>query len=378
MSWKWRAGASCPKPPAVAARDGVRDVVPSGSPGLGACESLGSVLRTACSLTARLLLVALLASCTDELASDPPYVLATATPGGTFYPVGVALATITRSRLYPEHGISLTAISSAGSLENIRLLRDGQAQFALLQGVFAAWAWHGEGPVARPQTQLRSVSSMWLNVEHFVLRADLVGDGTLMDLDRLDGHRYVLGARNSGAAHTGAYILSSLGINFERRMNLAWMGYGATADALQDGNVVGMNIPAGVPVGAITRAYAVLGERMTILGVSDAELAKINRRYPLWEFREIPAGTYPNQHEPIRSIAHANVLAVHADVPEETVYQVTRSMWENLPALRGIHQAATEMEPERALIGLAAPLHPGALRWYREQGLDIPPHLEPP
>jgi uncharacterized protein len=325
-----------------------------------------------------LLTVFLQLSCSGELAADRPYVLATATVGGTYYPVGVALATISKSKLYPEHGISLAAISSAGSLENIKLLRDNQAQFALLQGVFAAWAWNGEGPVREPQVWLRSVSGMWHNVEHFALLADLVQAGTLSDLGSLDGQRFVLGERNSGAEHTGAYILDSLGIDYRRGMDLAYMGYGATADAIQDGNIVGMNIPAGVPVSAITRALAVLGRRMVVLDVSDAELAQINARYPLWDHYEIAAGTYPNQRSPIRSISHPNVLAVREDVPDETVYEITRTMWENLSTLQEIHRSTHDMKLEHALKGLGAPLHPGAARYYRERGVEIPPHLAPP
>jgi hypothetical protein len=317
-------------------------------------------------------------SCSGDLAGDRPYVLATATVGGTYYPVGVALATITKSRLHAEHGISLAAISSAGSLENIKLLRDNQAQFALLQGVFAAWAWNGEGPVREPQPWLRSVSAMWLNVEHFALLTEYVENGTLQDLGTLDGQRYVLGERNSGAEHTGAYILDSLGIDYRQKLDLAYMGYGATADAIQDGNIAGMNIPAGVPVSAITRAWAVLGDRMVVLNVSESELAQINRRYPLWDYYDMPAGTYPNQQAPIRSAGHPNVLAVRADVPEETVYQITKSMWQNLSALQEIHRATNDMKLDLALKGLGAPLHPGAARYYREQGLDIPGHLSPP
>ena len=326
-----------------------------------------------------LLLFAVLAgSCSGDLAASRPYVLATATVGGTYYPVGVALATITKSRLHADHGISLAAISSAGSLENIKLMRDNQAQFALLQGVFGAWAWNGEGPVRNPQTWLRSISAMWQNVEHFALLSEFVADGTLADLGKLDGQRYVLGERNSGAEHTGAYILDSLGIDYRRNLDLAYMGYGATADAIQDGNIVGMNIPAGVPVSAITRAWAVLGDRLTVLGVTDEELSKINARYPLWDYYDIRPGTYPSQGTAVRSIAHPNVLAVRADVPDETVYQVTKAMWENLPALKEIHRATTDMKPGLALKGLGAPLHPGAARYYREQGLTIPDHLSPP
>jgi hypothetical protein len=325
-----------------------------------------------------LLFAALAGSCSGDLAASRPYVLATATVGGTYYPVGVALATITKSRLHADHGISLAAISSAGSLENIKLMRDNQAQFALLQGVFGAWAWNGEGPVRNPQTWLRSISAMWQNVEHFALLSEFVADGTLADLGKLDGQRYVLGERNSGAEHTGAYILDSLGIDYRRNLDLAYMGYGATADAIQDGNIVGMNVPAGVPVSAITRAWAVLGDRLTVLGVTDEELSKINARYPLWDYYDIRPGTYPSQGTAVRSIAHPNVLAVRADVPDETVYQVTKAMWENLPALQEIHRATTDMKPGLALKGLAAPLHPGAARYYREQGLTIPDHLSPP
>src|SRR5690606_17962223 len=133
------------------------------------------------------------------------------------------------------------------------------------------------------------------NVEHFTLLSSLVRDGTLSDLGTLDDERYVLGARNSGAAYTGAYILSALGIDYERQLDLAYMGYGATADALSDGNIVGMNTPAGVPVSAVTRAFAMLGERITVLDVSSSELERINAKYPLWDFYDIEPGIYPNQ-----------------------------------------------------------------------------------
>ena len=76
----------------------------------------------------------LFGACSDELSKARPYVLTTATTGGTFYPVGVAIATIAHAQLAESDGISMTAISSAGSLENIKLLRDNQAQFAILQG----------------------------------------------------------------------------------------------------------------------------------------------------------------------------------------------------------------------------------------------------
>ncbi|MEX1032671.1 MAG: TAXI family TRAP transporter solute-binding subunit [Cellvibrionaceae bacterium] len=327
------------------------------------------VALAACAFTLVLL------ACSEPLKTQRPYILTTATTGGTYYPVGVALATLTKSQLQPSHGISLSAISSAGSLENIKLLRDNQAQFALLQGIFAAWAWRGEGPISKPQRELRSISAMWQNVEHFVLLTGYVKNGTISDLASLNGERFVLGARNSGAEQTGRYILDQLGIDYRNTFDLAYMGYGATASAIQDGNIVGMNIPAGPPVSAVTQAFAILGERMSLLGFTDEELAAVNGRYPLWDFYNLRADTYPNQTQAVQSIAHPNVLAVRADIPEEVVYQVTKTLWENLAALNDIHRATRDMKLELALKGLGAPLHPGAIRYYREKGLTIPPEL---
>ncbi len=321
------------------------------------------------------LALALLAGCTEGLNTNRPYILATATVGGAYYPIGVAMATISKSKLQPEHNISLSAISSAGSMENLKLLRDNEAQFGILQGLFGAWAWNGEGPIRDPQTGMRSVAALWLNVEHFALLTSLVKSGTLSDLGTLQGERFVMGARNSGAEQSGRFILETLGIDYVDGMTLAYMGYEGAASAMQDGNVVGMNVPAGAPASAITQAFAQMGERITLLNFSPEELARLNSRYNLWDIYEFQPGVYPNLNTLVRTIAAPNVLVVRDDIPEEVVYQVTKMIWENLGSLQDIHAATRDMRLDIALRGLTAPLHPGALRYYRERGLEIPPHL---
>ena len=103
------------------------------------------------------------------------YILATASTGGTYYPVGVAIATLTKVKLQPKLKIGMSAINSAGSGENVKLLRDNEAQFAILQGLYGYYARAGKGPVEAdgPQTDMRAVTMLWQNVEHFVIQADL-------------------------------------------------------------------------------------------------------------------------------------------------------------------------------------------------------------
>ena len=184
-----------------------------------------------------------------------------------------------------------------------------------------------------------------------------------------------MGLRNSGAEQTGIFILDALGIDYASKFNLAYMGYGATASAIQDGNIVGMNIPAGAPVTAVTQAYAQLGARMTILDFSEAEMTAINQRYPLWDFYELAPGTYPYQDKVITTASSPNILVVREDVDEAIVYNLTKLLWDNLATLQEIHSATKEMLLEEALKGIAVPLHAGALRFYQEQSLSIPEHL---
>ncbi|MBH8581448.1 TAXI family TRAP transporter solute-binding subunit [Bisbaumannia pacifica] len=302
------------------------------------------------------------------------YIMGTATTGGTFYPVGVALSTLVRVKLEPTHNIAVSAISSAGSAENLRLMEDDQAQFGILQALYGAWAWTGEGPVPQAYENVRSVSMLWQNVEHFVMRSELTETGTIDDLTRLYDRGFSIGARNSGTEGSGRQILAGLEIDPEQ-MDLAYLGYGPSADAMQNGNIDGMNIPAGVPASAVTRAFANMGDDITILDITDEQLARINSAYPVWSPYEIAAGTYPEQDAPVQTIAQPNILVVNADVPEEHVYQITKAMFENLPFLNNIHPATRDMALEKALDGLPMPLHPGAARYFREQGLEIPEHL---
>ena len=91
-----------------------------------------------------------------------------------------------------------------------------------------------------------------------------------------------------------------------------------------------------------------------------------------------PAGTYPGQDEAVMTIAQPNFLAVRDDVPEEHVYLFTKTVYENLPFLQAIHPATKAMAIEKAIAGLPMPLHPGAARYYKEVGIDIPDRLMAP
>ena len=314
-----------------------------------------------------------------EAAEGRTYILATATNRGTYYPVGVGLATLVKIKLEPSENISLAAISSAGSGENLKLLREDQAQFAILQGLFGAWAWHGEGGLAGdgPQRYLRSVTMLWHNVEHFILHRDYVATGTIEDVTNLAGEKFSIGQRNSGTEGSGLRILEGLGIDAEASFDIAHLGYGPSAEALQNGTIKGMNAPAGVPVTSVAQAFAALGDDIAILGFTQDQMNRVNGGYNLWFPYVIDAETYPGQTDPVTTIAQPNFLAVRDDVDSDAVYRIIEVIYENLSFLNNIHRATRAMDIAKAVEGLPIPLHPGAARFYRDNDIPIPAHLEP-
>ncbi|RMG57777.1 MAG: TAXI family TRAP transporter solute-binding subunit, partial [Deltaproteobacteria bacterium] len=116
---------------------------------------------------------------------------------------------------------------------------------------------------------------------------------------------------------------------------------------------------------------------VVILEFTDEQLEKVRNAYPVWNRYVIPPGTYPHLDKPVNTIAQPNFLAVRPDLPEETVYLITKTIFENLPFLHNIHKATKAIKLERAVLGLPVPLHPGAVKYYREKGIEIPKELLP-
>ncbi|ABV92391.1 TRAP-type uncharacterized transport system [Dinoroseobacter shibae DFL 12 = DSM 16493] len=315
---------------------------------------------------------------TGAKAEGANYILATASTGGTYYPVGVALSTLVKVKLEPSQKIGMSAISSAGSGENVRLIREGEAQFGIMQGLFGYYAATGTGPLEESgkQENLRSVTMLWQNVEHFVVAADAAPTGTIEDLVALKGEAMALGRQNSGTIGSNATILSSFGVDIESDYELVFGGYGPSAEALQNGQVKGIGTPAGVPVGAISQLMAAAGDSVTLLNFTPEQAAQADGGRELWTPYTIAAGTYPGQAEDVQTIAQPNFLATSADLPDEHVYQITKTIYENLPFLNAIHPATKAMAIESAIAGLPLPLHPGAQRYYEEVGIEIPDRLK--
>jgi len=301
-------------------------------------------------------------------AEDADYVLNTASTGGTYHPVGTAIATLSKVKLLPKEKFSLTAVNSAGSGANVQAMAANTAQFAILQGLYGSYAATGTGPVSEPQTNMRSVSMLWQNVEQFILANDLVSSGTVSDLMNAKGQVMAMGKENSGTLGSNTVLLEGLGIDFDSDFDYVYAGYGPSVDAMANGQAVGAGLPAGPPTSAVTKLMSSNGDKFTLLSVSADEAAQMDGGRNLWVPYTIAAGTYPGVDTDVQTIAQPNFLAVNADVDEEHVYMLTKTLYENLPFLQAIHPATKAMNIDSAMAGLPVALHPGAARYYKEVG----------
>jgi hypothetical protein len=303
-------------------------------------------------------------------------IIATATTGGTYYPMGVGMASLWTIRLVKSEKIQVQAITSAGSGENVNMLRGKEVDLAILQGLFGKMAWNGMAIYkAKPYRDLRTITMLWPNVEHFVIYENKVKTGTAADIK---GLRFSIGRAGSGTERSGLTIMEGLGMKRDD-VRGEYLGYFESATAMKDRRIEGANLCAGPPVAAVTDIFATPGMKATILEFTDEQLEQINDKTAYPGFRYVvPANTYPGQTEPVHTIAQPNFLGVRADVDEEVVYLLTKTLFENPDYLKAVHKMGAFITLQNALSGLPAPLHPGSYKYYQEKGLEIPENLIPP
>lgn len=286
--------------------------------------------------------------------------LGTAPAGGAFFVVGGALAEVL-DRSGPE-GWQVTAEATQGSQENIRRLAEGQLDLALSNAAISYHAARGQGSFDDPY-EIRAVMTLAPNVALFVTPADS-GVETIADLA---GKRVTVGPAGAGFEMFVGKIVEAHGLTYDDFTPLNATQSGAV-DQLSDGAAAASFLGGAVPTASITQASTSMDLRFVPFG--DEAKATLIETYPFFEPATIPAGTYRNQDEAFEGL---NVGSMHlitsADVSEETIYQVTKTLYENRAAVVERHPAGKAIQPKNVVKETGTPFHPGAERYYREIGI---------
>lgn len=294
--------------------------------------------------------------------------VATGGTGGVYYPMGGGIAEVINNHI---DGFSATAEVTGASVENIALLATGDADLAIIIGPAAVLAYNGEGAFeGQAIKELRGLASLYANLIQVVTMAD----SDINSLDDLRGKRVSVGAPGSGNEVNASQVLNANGITYddidEQRLN-----YNETAEALANGDIDAGIWSVGAPTSSILNLATT--HSIKILTLTDAQIDAVIAQFPTYSRTTLAGGIYDGVPEDIPVLGLANVLAASAEMDDDTVYKVTRAVFENVADLRAVHPAANQTTVELTLGATPIPLHPGAIRYYEEIGAEVPDRLRP-
>lgn len=279
---------------------------------------------------------------------------------GVYYPMGVAL-----SKIFTENmqDVRIQVQATKASVENLNLLQGGKGElgFSLGDSVKAAAEGDAEAGFPAPLEKLRGVAGIYPNYIQIVASAE----SGITTLEDLRGKRVSVGAPKSGTELNARAIFEAAGMSYDDFAKVEFLPFAESVELMKNRQLDATLQSAGLGVASLKDLSTSIP--ISVVAVP-AEIAEaLGAPYIA---TTIPANTYDGQGEDVATVAVINFLITHEGVPEETVYQMTRDMYENLDEMRAAHSAAEAIDLQKALEGMPVPLHPGAKRYFDEQGLD--------
>ncbi len=305
------------------------------------------------------LLVAAAAAQADRSDWPSNFAVGTASQGGTYYVYGSGWANLVADELSLSGGGEVTG----GPTQNLALVHTGDLAFGLTTMGPAADAVKGESPLA-PGVPMDNVCALFPMYETPFSITALASSGIESISDIPDGARIGFGPSASTSDTYFPAILEELGVDFQRR-NGGWSDLGGQ---LQDGLLDVIAFAAGIPIPAVSQLE--VQTNVNIIEFTEEEQATVLENFPVSEFW-IPASTYNTLAEDARAVSMWNFAISRCDLPEDFIYEVTKATMENNDKMRNVHRSAETTIPENLVHNDVLPFHPGAARWYQENGYEI-------
>ncbi|MGB9867869.1 MAG: TAXI family TRAP transporter solute-binding subunit [Bacillota bacterium] len=297
--------------------------------------------------------------------------IVTGSTGGTYYPVGTILAALWSDKL-GSAGISASAQSSGGTAENLNMIKSGEAQLAIAMTNLTWFNFKGiEQYKDKANPNLRFITALWPDVTQFVVTKA----SKIESIKDIKGKRFGVGAAGSGTEYSSRMILKVIGGLEYKDFKPEHLGYFECSQAMQNGQLDGFNAEGGIPTAAVSEIFA-SQTPVKLLEFSDQDYAKLKAEVPFYVQYTIPANTYKGQTQAVKTLGVKCALICSNSLPEDVVYNLVKTMYDNLNQIKGSHKALEYLTLEKAVEGLPpVPLHPGAVKYFREKGVKVPDEL---
>jgi len=278
---------------------------------------------------------------------------------GVYYPLGVALSEIYGKGMEGAH---TQVQATKASVENLNLLQQGKGEIAFTLGDSLKLAWEGNTDAGFPAKldKLRGIAAIYPNYIQIVASKE----SGIEKLEDLKGNSLSVGAPKSGTEINARAIFAAGGLSYNDLGRVEYLPFAESVELIKNRQLDATLQSAGLGVASIRDLATSLP--INVVAVPAETVGKIGLPYLA---ATIPAGTYEGQTADVATAAVGNFLVTHDGVSEETAYQMTRLLFENLDQLAAAHAAAKGIDPAKALEGMPVPLHPGAERYYKEKGL---------
>lgn len=288
--------------------------------------------------------------------------------GGVYYPYGGGLAEIfTR---YAEDVKAVAEVTGA-SVENVKLAHKGETVIAEAMNDVVYQGYNGIGKFEGKPQNILTMFQMYPHHYHIVT---LKGKG-INTIDDIKGHKVSVGAPGSGTEFkTNLVLQEALGIPYSS-FKVFRLSFTENANALKDGTIDVGIWDVAAPTSSIMDLS--MTRDIQIIPFSKEEIDKVCEKFPFYSPFLMPAGIYKGQDEPVANPSVWNTVACTASLDEELVYKLVKAVFEHIDYLKQIHPFAKYTTPENAIEHSVIPLHPGAIKYYKEIGLTIPDRLLP-
>jgi TRAP transporter TAXI family solute receptor len=278
---------------------------------------------------------------------------------GVYYPLGVAIGKIYSDKI-PD--VKTQVQATKASVENLILLQQGRGElaFALGDSLKAAWEGDAEAGFKAKLDKLRTLGAIYPNYIQIVATAES-GIKTLADLK---GKSLSVGAPKSGTELNSRAILAAAGMSYKDVGKVEFLPFAESVDLMKNRQLDATLQSAGLGVASLKDLSS--SSEISVVAVPKEVVEKIG---PPFIPAVIPANTYSGQDKDVPTAAVVNFLVTSSAVSDDLAYQMTRLIFESLPELANSHVAGKEIRLETAAQGSPVPLHPGAIRYYKEKGL---------
>jgi hypothetical protein len=310
------------------------------------------------------LAIILLGGASQAIAQEKYITIGTGGQTGVYYVVGQSICRLV-NRDTEKHKIKCTAPSTGGSIANINAIKAGGQDMGVAQSDWQHHAYHGTSQFADQGkfSDLRAVFSV--HGEPFTVVARK--DSGITTWDGLKGKRVNIGNPGSGQRATMSVVLNAFGWTESTFSLASELKSAEQAAALGDNKVDAIVFTVGHPNGSIQEATTTTDA--VLVAVTGAPIEKLVKENPYYAHATIPAGMYRGNDKDIKTFGVKATFVSSAKVPDAMVYQVVKAVFDNFDRFKGLHPAfATLKTSDMIKDGNSAPLHAGAVKYYKEKG----------